>query len=70
MDGYDVQKWEYAKEKAAASGFRLGHKGQAIALYRNEHFFCAFETASDAFQWLCGYEYGTGNGGTPMEGEK
>lgn len=58
MTGYDIQRYEYAKEKAEKFGFKLETSGDQIVLRS-----CgAFATVSEVYSYLCGYEHGMSKG--------
>lgn len=67
MDGYDLQRLEYTKRKAINLGFDLGSRGGSIWLDMKKGGGCAFQSVDEAFQWLCGYEWGYERGKVDAE---
>lgn len=63
MNGYDVQQWILLVEKVTSHGIQLSPKGEQIVLLESGGLIMGtFDTVSDAFYFMCGYEQGLSKG--------
>ena len=67
MNGYDLQKLEFCMQKIKSLGFfALNPVGDKLELQRDpKHSMGRFDTVSDVYNYLCGYESGYVDGSVP-----